>query len=834
MAQLYNNFQNFGYGIPADGEVFVNKNDDYWKTSIYKRVGNNIIQFNTEEFAVREDPKQANNRNRGGFGRELLKSKYGIDYAKLKGYTGEGIGYFTRSGGTQKNITDISQFKDTSTEFTRSETITQGLDPKNSNRLLTVSSLSGKTPPPPAPAGALAGLTAQTPGGQAAAKAAGQPISTPASTPTPPTPTPTQPKPASISDPSIVNFLDAQGKPSDFTSRTQLAGQQGITNYTGTAEQNTQLLDSLRKTVTPAIGSPEATKSVLAESTRVASEAAQAIGQTFKSGAVETPTGQIQPTQAGLDELSKVTPAPVGSAQATQDVITSSTQVGTEAAKVAGLPEFKPGAVVTPTGVQVTPEGSKALGDVLQKQQTSLGSPSKMPSVVDTPAPSTGTTPELPIPQTGNIQDAFGVSLQSKVDTARTTLENTYKTQLEDLQKRIDESNQSMDELTSLQGEGVEDVENLMQPFREKLENAERERLYINENFEANQALTNELEGLLTEGNELIRQQKEITGLSAIRNPRIDKTISDVNSRAGVIQAVMSARNGQISQAYTMIDRSVNAINADKQDQLTYYSTLFTFYESQKDAEGNKLTTLTNEKKSFLGAQIGLLENDMAQAQNNANYIKDLMTDPDTALYMARAGVSLNDSPETVNQKMAQESQRQEVENFKTEKLDEGYTFVPYGNGNTTFSVGGKELSFNAPPEKAGDTPVTTVDITPEDRRNLIGAGFTVEESNQISNDVNQFGIDAVLEGVDNEQQKNAIEKVYGVEKVEEQFLNIDYFTTNFTEDQLKESAKAGGFRKFFSSWETEKENYLNSVMQSIELYRNSGFSDTEILKKMQ
>jgi len=470
------------------------------------------------------------------------------------------------------------------------------------------------------------------------------------------------------------------------------------------------------------------------------------------------------------------------------------------------------------------------------KSQTVINkdSISKMPSVVDAPAPSTGTTPELPIPQVGNIQDAFGVSLQSKVDTARTTLENTYKTQLEDLQKRIDESNQSMDELTSLQGEGVEDVENLMQPFREKLENAERERLYINENFEANQALTNELEGLLTEGNELIRQQKEITGLSAIRNPRIDKTISDVNSRAGVIQAVMSARNGQISQAYTMIDRSVNAINADKQDQLTYYSTLFTFYESQKDAEGNKLTTLTNEKKSFLGAQIGLLENDMAQAQNNANYIKDLMTDPDTALYMARAGVSLNDSPETVNQKMAQESQRQEVENFKTEKLDEGYTFVPYGNGNTTFSVGGKNLSFNAPPEKAGDTPVTTVDITPEDRRNLIGAGFTVEESNQISNDVNQFGIDAVLEGVDNEQQKNAIEKVYGVEKVEEQFLNIDYFTTNFTEDQLKESAKAGGFRKLFSSWETEKENYLNSVMKSIELYRNSGFSDTEILKKMQ
>ena len=342
------------------------------------------------------------------------------------------------------------------------------------------------------------------------------------------------------------------------------------------------------------------------------------------------------------------------------------------------------------------------------KSQTVINkdSISKMPSVVNAPTPSTGTTPELPIPQVGNIQDAFGVSMQSKVDTARTTLENTYKTQLEDLEKQRTESQQNIDELTSLQGEGVEDVEDLMQPFREKLENAERERLYINENFEANQKLTNELETLLTEGNELIRQQKEITGLSAIRNPRIDKTISDVNARAGVIEAVMSARNGQISQAYNMIDRSINAITADKQDQLTYYSTLFNFYESQKDAEGNKLTTLTNEKKSFLNAQIGLLENDMAQAQNNANYIKELMTDPDSASFMAKAGVTLNDSPETVNQKMAQESQRQEVENFKNDRIAEGYTFVPYGNGNTTFSVGGKNLSFNAPvKEVSGTTP---------------------------------------------------------------------------------------------------------------------------------
>lgn len=45
---------------------------------------------------------------------------------------------------------------------------------------------------------------------------------------------------------SIVDYLASQGKASDFTSRTSLASQYGISNYTGTAEQNLSLLGKLR------------------------------------------------------------------------------------------------------------------------------------------------------------------------------------------------------------------------------------------------------------------------------------------------------------------------------------------------------------------------------------------------------------------------------------------------------------------------------------------------------------------------------------------------------------------------------------------------------------
>jgi len=46
--------------------------------------------------------------------------------------------------------------------------------------------------------------------------------------------------------PSIVDYLSSIGQPSDYASRAALAAANGIQNYTGTAAQNTQLLQMLR------------------------------------------------------------------------------------------------------------------------------------------------------------------------------------------------------------------------------------------------------------------------------------------------------------------------------------------------------------------------------------------------------------------------------------------------------------------------------------------------------------------------------------------------------------------------------------------------------------
>lgn len=233
---------------------------------------------------------------------------------------------------------------------------------------------------------------------------------------------------------------------------------------------------------------------------------------------------------------------------------------------------------------------------------------------------------------------AGGDSISKQVDKYRKQLDSMISnrkaevdTQLKDLQAKEKETLSTMQTLTT--------------PFREELENAQREKLHINENFEANQSLINELDTLLTQGNDLIKQQSSVTGLAAVRNPRIQKTMDDVASRAGVIEAVINARNGQISVAENLIDRSVNAIAADRQDQLSYYETVLNL-----NHEG--IVKLDSESQKLADYQVSLIKGDMDRATETADYIKKLLVDPATASLMGEAGVTLKDSVETINSKL--------------------------------------------------------------------------------------------------------------------------------------------------------------------------------------
>jgi len=417
-------------------------------------------------------------------------------------------------------------------------------------------------------------------------------------TPTPTIqPTATQPVSTYIGV-SIVDYLKSVGQPSDYNSRAKLAAQQGITNYTGTAAQNTQLLNTLRSETTTQ-------------------------APTITQGAY-TPLGTLPVQQAG--------------------------------------------------------ETTEAFN---QKLQAYYGTPTTTTAIWKEPTTTTDVSagvvsaPPLIQPQAPSVQEQYTQGALANLQTTRNTLELAYQKQIDTITKQREVSQEKIDELTAKEKAMIEtDIQPLMAPYRETLEKSERERLKVEENYFENQKLTDELGGLLTQIQADLQATKDVTGLAAIRNPRIAKATETATARVGVIEATMAARNNQISVAYTLIDRSANAIASDRQDQLNYYKTLLSFYDKQRDEEGEKLVNLTKEEKTWITAQVNLLENDMNVAQTNVEYIKKLMMDPDTAQTVAMSGVTLNDSPQQVQQKFATYAYGQELINTSNKMSTNGYQYM--------------------------------------------------------------------------------------------------------------------------------------------------------------
>lgn len=322
------------------------------------------------------------------------------------------------------------------------------------------------------------------------------------------------------------------------------------------------------------------------------------------------------------------------------------------------------------------------------------------------------------------------LSLKAQVDQQRKLLEETHREELERVNKQLEEQKKREAEFMASQRDVLTQAEPLTTPFRESIEVAERERLKIEENFFANQALVNDLDSLLTESIELTRklQTQRVPGLAGLQqSSRMIKTQENVQGRIAVIEAVMAARNNQIGVAQGFIDRTISGIQADRKDRLNYLSTLFSFYENAKNEAGQKIFNLTEEQKDVFARQRQLIESDLARSEENVQYIKDLMMDPGTASMIANAGVTLNDTPQEVNTKMSDFSVRQEKIEMDNQMATQGYKMItpemaigkPEREIIRLFdSTGGERLYWNMNPEEP--TEPTQTEITRDLRSQVI------------------------------------------------------------------------------------------------------------------
>jgi len=341
---------------------------------------------------------------------------------------------------------------------------------------------------------------------------------------------------------------------------------------------------------------------------------------------------------------------------------------------------------------------------------TQTGQPNT-PSPLVTPTPASDLTPAanvpLATPTAQSMYTNYTTSLAGNVDAIKKNVDATYKQQLADIaaKKKTLESTQTVDleKMDPTQRSTYEQEQRIKQ---NELNASETASKTIEADFVKRRALTDELSSLLTQGNALIEEQKAMPVGQSVINKKLNSTMTDISARTGVIQAVFSALDGNISQAYNMINQAKDTVSAEWTDNLNYYNTLLKLHN-------DGILSLDKEEKTIADKQVKDIETNLANATKTADYIKTLMVDPASAQFIADSGVKLTDSVEQINQKLAVQSKVQEIKEAQNTMAEKGYVYVPFPQDKTglmTISAGGKTMYFKENPTKTAGTTATKAD----------------------------------------------------------------------------------------------------------------------------
>lgn len=333
-------------------------------------------------------------------------------------------------------------------------------------------------------------------------------------------------------------------------------------------------------------------------------------------------------------------------------------------------------------------------------------------SSIESPTPASDLRPtpklDLPEPEAVNIYDTRFSSLESNLTNLRKSLENTLKSQKESNQPEIDRLTKEQEKITSEMDPTKRATYAQEQSvIQNQIKAAQNASASLEQDFAKKRKMTNELEGLLNMANATLGKEKGMPLSQRVLNARTSRTMSDISARAGVLESVFSAIDGNISQAHTIINNAKDAVSASWNDSLNYYNTLL-------DLNNRKLVNLDDENKKIAEEEVNLIKTDIKKLEETSNYVKNLMIDPDTAQFMADAGVTLSDSIDEINEKIASQARIKEIADIKNEMVTDGYTYVPFPSstaGLIPITAGGQTMYFKPKIEKTTYKPQTTTEI---------------------------------------------------------------------------------------------------------------------------
>lgn len=441
--------------------------------------------------------------------------------------------------------------------------------------------------------------------------------------------------------------------------------------------------------------------------------------------------------------------------------------------------------------------------EAYNKYMNSSGSSKYSLSNIESPTPATDLKPEsninLPEPESANVYDSYTTSLQKSVEDIRKNLESSYSTKLKKVENERNELQKQQEKyLKETDPSKRETYEQEQRIQANQLQAAETASKTLEEDFTKRRSLTSELENLLTESNALIKKEQGLPVSQRVINTRVSNRLTDISARTGVIEAVFSALDGNISQAHNLINQAKNTVSANWNDNLTYYNTLL-------DLNNKKILNLDSESKDIAEKQVSLIENDLSKVDKTVEYLKELMIDPETSQFIADSGIKLTDSVEEINTKLSAQSKVQEIADTKNEMATDGYTYVPFPTstaGLIPITVGGQTLYFKPKPEKAKTTTTSSgapiVKLTPVQKTELLGLGLKSDDIANIESDISEYGIEETLKGITDDKIKNKIKEIYKVSQ-ESEMTDEEFIRDSLNEKELKKLADWAGVSSFWT-----------------------------------
>jgi hypothetical protein len=323
-----------------------------------------------------------------------------------------------------------------------------------------------------------------------------------------------------------------------------------------------------------------------------------------------------------------------------------------------------------------------------------------------------------------------------------------------------------------------------------------------------------------------------------------------LTAEASYMQAEILGLQGELEAAQVAADRAVDLEYADRQDEYNALISQLNLLTPQLDKE---------EARYAQAARLALEDEAMALAEQKEDdkakesiALTILANGGDSSLAnQIRSAPNIIEAAYLAGDLLASAGWKYVSTPAERDSLiKQGYEITQSGGRTYAKLPGMTELEEYEAKKQIEARYSTTgggeFNFSSDDVGRLLNTGFNANDVAMIEKDINNYGVEAVIAGLP-ENQADAIRNIArGITPTQElamqekgrQFLNEDYFRSIYTEDQLKEEAKKAGFTAGgflgFGVGEQGIQDYLDWVMSAINQYRTAGYTDEEIVNLMK